>query len=137
MRVGDRRVFQVLDAPQLRIEWEEDFVPRREVALRLAGLVEAAAFQIAEMADVVYRRVSPHPHERLLSLRRERRVLLEERVESDLAAVVPLAPDAEVPGKPLAQLVAGLGVRRNRQPDGRRRVRVGRAPNLFAVLFSE
>src|SRR6266498_3942356 len=67
-RVGDRRVFQVLDSSQLRVEGEEDFIPRREVALRLAGLVEAAAFQIAEMADVVYRRVSPHSHEGLLPL---------------------------------------------------------------------
>src|SRR5262245_12395084 len=89
------------------------------------------------MADVVYRRVSPHSHEWLLPLQGERRVLLEERVEGDLTPLVPLAPDAEVPGEPLAQLVAGLGVRRNRQPDRRRRVRVGRTPNLFAVFFSE
>src|SRR5262245_51930714 len=135
-RLGDRRIFQVLDSSQLRIEWEEDFVPWREVALRLAGLVEAAAFQIAEMADVVYRRVPPHSHEGLFPFQGERRVLLEERVEGDLTPVVPLAPDAEVPGEPLAQFVAGPGVRRNRQHDGRRRVRIGRTPNLLAVLLS-
>src|SRR5262245_3356741 len=100
-------------------------------------MVEAAAFQITEMADVVYRRVPPHYLERLLSLSRERRVFLEERIEGDLTPVVPLAPDAEVPRESLAQLVASLGVRRNRQPDGRRRMRVGRAPNLLAVLVSE
>src|SRR5262245_32058680 len=101
----------------------------------MAGLVEAAAFQIAEMADVVYRRVPPHPQQRWFSLQGERRVFLKERIEGDLTPVVPLAPDAEVPCKSLAQFVSGFGVRRNRQPDGRRCMRIGRAPDLFAVLF--
>jgi hypothetical protein len=45
--------FQILAGSQRRIEGEEDFIPRREVALRLSGLVEAATFQIAEMAFVL------------------------------------------------------------------------------------
>src|SRR5215470_17465782 len=80
---GDRGVIQFLAGSQRRIEWEEDFIPWREVALRLSVPINAAAFQVTEMPDIVRRRISPHSGQWLLPLYRQRRVLLEERIEGD------------------------------------------------------
>ena len=89
MRHGNIVPVQVLQA---RIEREPDFVPNSHIAGRLALLVQMAAFQIAEIADVVNRRVAAADLERLLTRARERCALGEEWIKNDPSASVGFAP---------------------------------------------
>src|SRR3984893_12636741 len=81
---------------QSRIERKLNLVPNRYVAGRLAVPAQVAAFQIAKVAEVVDRMVAPLNLDRPFAGARQRRAVVEKRVEYHLIPTIALAPHAEI-----------------------------------------
>ena len=96
MPASNYRILYAVIRLQGGIERKENLVPRGDVSLGLPCMVDATAFEVTKIADVVGRQVLPHAPQRRLALFRQGRVFLEKEVEADGPAVVPFTPDTEV-----------------------------------------
>ncbi len=106
---------------QRRIEWKLDMVPYRYVAGRLIIVAQVAAFEIAEVSDIVHRHVAPANFERPLSCVRQRGALGEKWIEDNASAAIAFAPHSEITREFLAQNVTSLLVGLDRQTNRRGR----------------
>src|ERR1051326_694419 len=122
---------------QLGIERKPDFVPDLDIARGTAAIIEVAAFEVAEHADVMNGSIGAGDLERRLASRRKKRALCEKRVEHDRTALIGFAPDSEVSREMIAQDISGLGIGLDREPDGGRGSRVGRTLHTPAELLAQ
>ena len=123
-RAQDRQLREIAGPAQRRIEGDDDIAEGHDVAGRVLLRVEAAALDVAVMADVVGRAVAPDDLDGV-AVSRQRRRRHEDRIEAQPAAGVAFAKDAEAPGEAVAEREAQLvaGGDREADGDGRRGVR--------------
>ena len=121
---------------QNRIEGKLNLIPDGHVAARLALVIQMAALQIAEVAEVVDRFVAPPDFERPFAGARQSGALLEQRIKKNALPRIAFAPHAEIAREFLPQNVPGLRIGLNGKPERRGRSRVYRALNAFAELLA-
>src|SRR5205085_1587212 len=89
-------------------------IPNGDVAGGAARIIEMAAFQIADDADIVNRTIVARNLERGLVARRQGTAFREQRTEDNGAAFVRVAPDAKIMWEMVAQAIADLGPKPSR-----------------------
>src|SRR5512139_2501813 len=97
----DGGFFPPISPGEPRVKGKADFIPGSQISRGLAPVIDVAAFQITEVADVVGRLVSAGLEQGGLSFCRKKGVLGKDGVKGDLPAVFFLPPHPEMAGKPV------------------------------------
>src|SRR5579884_2424037 len=137
IQIADGYLFQLCMIAQRGIKRKADVIPDCDVSRRAALLREMGAFEIAEVADVMHREITPRVEQRRIGRAGQRRAFGKERIEDDAAAGFRLAPDAEMPRELVPQNVAGRSVRLDGEPDGGGCASVRGAANAASELLAK
>jgi hypothetical protein len=119
---------QVVRVAQCRVERKLDIVPQGEVAGGLAVGADSSRLRVAKVADIMHWPVAAHHSQWRRGVVRQLQAALEEEIEGDIAAVVGLAPDSEVPREAVAEHIAGIGVGGDGEAYRGGRAHIGGAP---------
>lgn len=120
-----------------RVKGETDFVPYCDAAGWLAVIGKAAAFKIAEVANVVYGEIFAVLDKRRFAFPGEGGAFGKKRIEAHAGARIGFAPDTEVTGEVVPEDVVGALVGTDGETDGGGGAGIGGAADLGFESFAE
>src|SRR5271165_5034623 len=136
-KTTDGLISKVRGIPQVGVEGYANFIPVADLTLRLIVRVQVRTFQIAKMADVVYRAIGANDPQWFLAPAGKLHAARKDDIKYHVAALIRFTPNAEILGELVPKSALFMTAGTNGQANCRGRPHIRRAPHSAPEGFAQ